>query len=301
MSSKVTGKVLEVFVEEGQAVKRGQVLARLDDSQLRARARASPRRSSPRRSGRRRKIEARLREAELTLGRRQQLVKDKVISRAELESPTRRSSRSRRASRSREQQVEVAQSQVDARRTDLDDMVVRGAVRRRGDLEGRAAGRDDLAGVGRRRLHAHRHLHDRGHVVARNRSRRQRELHQPRQRRQPVEAVLDAYPDWRIPAHVITTVPSADRQKSTVRVRIGFDKLDPRILPDMGVKASFLAERPVEAAKEPARPRILVPKAAVRTIDGAVGRLRGARAIASSGARSKPARTTRGRWKSRRG
>ena len=55
------------------------------------------------------------------------------------------------------------------------------AVRRRGHLEGRAAGRDDLAGFGRRRLHAHRHLHHRRHVVARDRSRRQRELHQPRQ------------------------------------------------------------------------------------------------------------------------
>jgi hypothetical protein len=67
---------------------------------------------------------------------------------------------------------------------------------------------------------------------------------------------------------VITTVPSADRQKSTVRVRIGFDKLDPRILPDMGVKTSFLAER-AEQTAAPQRPRILVPKAAVRTSDGA--------------------------------
>jgi RND family efflux transporter MFP subunit len=63
---------------------------------------------------------------------------------------------------------------------------------------------------------------------------------------QPVEAVLDAYPDWKIPAHVITTVPTADRQRATVRVRIAFDpsvRSDPRILPDMGVKVGFLAER----------------------------------------------------------
>ena len=53
---------------------------------------------------------------------------------------------------------------------------------------------------------------------------------------QTVEAVLDAYPDWQIPAHVITTIPTADRQKATVKVRIGFEELDPRILPDMGVK-----------------------------------------------------------------
>ena len=58
---------------------------------------------------------------------------------------------------------------------------------------------------------------------------------------QRVEAVLDAYPDWRIPARVRTVIPTADRQKATVKVRISFDKLDPRILPDMGVKVSFLA------------------------------------------------------------
>ena len=54
--------------------------------------------------------------------------------------------------------------------------------------------------------------------------------------------MLDAYTDWTIPAHVITTIPSADRQKATVKVRIGFDRLDPRILPDMGVKVSFLKD-----------------------------------------------------------
>jgi HlyD family secretion protein len=100
---------------------------------------------------------------------------------------------------------------------------------------------------------------------------------------QPVEAVLDAYPDWRIPAQVITTVPSADRQKATVRVRIGFDavggsagvkpagyELDPRILPDMGIKVSFLNDRAAPTAGDVApRARLLVPKTAVRTQNGA--------------------------------
>ena len=56
---------------------------------------------------------------------------------------------------------------------------------------------------------------------------------------QPVEATLDAYPDWKIPAKVIAIIPTADRQKSTVKVRVGFDKLDPRILPEMSVKVAF--------------------------------------------------------------
>jgi RND family efflux transporter MFP subunit len=85
---------------------------------------------------------------------------------------------------------------------------------------------------------------------------------------QPVEAVLDAYPDWRIPAHVITSVPTADRQKATVRVRIGFEALDPRILPDMGVKVSFLEERQPDPSSAPPKPRLMVPKTAVRTDAG---------------------------------
>src|SRR6185295_8523506 len=56
---------------------------------------------------------------------------------------------------------------------------------------------------------------------------------------QPVEATLDSYPDWHIPAKVIAIIPTADRQKATVKVRLGFEKLDPRILPDMSVKVAF--------------------------------------------------------------
>jgi RND family efflux transporter MFP subunit len=98
---------------------------------------------------------------------------------------------------------------------------------------------------------------------------------------QKVQAVLDAYPDWKIPAHVITTIPSADRQKATVKVRIGFDsatgagvpraqsgeKLDPRILPDMGVKVSFLKDAP-PAGQAASAPAVVVPKAAVKSLDG---------------------------------
>ena len=89
---------------------------------------------------------------------------------------------------------------------------------------------------------------------------------------QDVSAVLDAYPDWQIPARVITIVPTADRQKATVLVRIAFKKLDPRILPDMGVKVTFLrndTDKSHAAASANAQPVTLVPKAAIR-IDGDV-------------------------------
>jgi RND family efflux transporter MFP subunit len=77
---------------------------------------------------------------------------------------------------------------------------------------------------------------------------------------QPVTAVLDAYPDWQIPAKVRTVIPTADRQKATVKVRAAFDRLDPRILPDMGVKVTFLGE---ERSVPAGAARTLVPKTAV--------------------------------------
>ena len=87
---------------------------------------------------------------------------------------------------------------------------------------------------------------------------------------QPVESVLNAYPDWRIPSHVIAIIPTADRSKATVKVRIGLDQKDPRIVPDMGVRVSFLEDKKAQraAAGAPARGA------------GAGGRAAQARAIA---------------------
>jgi RND family efflux transporter MFP subunit len=82
---------------------------------------------------------------------------------------------------------------------------------------------------------------------------------------QKAEAVLDAYPDWTIPSHVINIVPTADRQKATVRVRIAFDVLEPRILPDMGVKVSFLdnSQAQPSTATNTARPAVRIPESSV--------------------------------------
>ena len=82
---------------------------------------------------------------------------------------------------------------------------------------------------------------------------------------QRVEATLDAYSDWKIPGQVIAIIPTADRQTATVQVRIGFDELDPRILPDMGIKVAF------QGTEESARSRstaIVVPRKAVRSDGG---------------------------------
>jgi RND family efflux transporter MFP subunit len=292
VSSKVTGKVLEVFVEEGQAVRRGQVLARLDDSQIRASlAVAEAQLGSARRAAA--EDQAHLREAELSLGRRRQLLKEGVIGKAELDTSEAQVESLKARIALAGEQVQVATTQIKAIQTDLADMVVRAP------FDGIAISKDAQpgemispvsAGGGFTRTGI-------GTIVDMTSLEIEVDVSESYINRvhpgQPVEAVLDAYPDWRIPAHVITTVPSADRQKATVRVRIGFDtetakeraservgrpagakppgyELDPRILPDMGIKVSFLNERAAAAPGDaPPRARLLVPKAAVRAQNGA--------------------------------
>jgi RND family efflux transporter MFP subunit len=267
VSSKVTGKVLEVFVEEGQTVKKGQVLARLDDSQMRAsldvaRAQlAAAERAAA-------EDEARLREAERQFKRLEQLVKDKVVGRAEVDTAQSAVESLTARIAMAKQQIEVAKKQVVAQETDLTDFVVRAP------FDGVAISKDAQPGEMISPVSAGGGFTRTGIGTIVDMTSLEIEVDVSEQyinrvkSGQPVEAVLDAYPDFRIPAHVITTVPTADRQKATVRVRLGFEQLDPRILPDMGVKVSFLNERQPEKSAEPVRPRLLVSKNAVRTDGG---------------------------------
>jgi RND family efflux transporter MFP subunit len=266
VSSKVTGKVLEVFVEEGRAVKKGQVLARLDDSQVRASLAVGEAQLATAQRGMA-EDEAKLREAELTLGRREQLVKEQVISKSELDAARAEAESLRARIAVAQQQVKVAESVVSQRRTDLADMEVRAP------FDGVAISKDAQPGEMISPVSAGGGFTRTGVATIVDMSSLEIEVDVNESyinrvhSAMPVEAVLDAYPDWRIPAHVIATIPSADRQKATVKVRIGFEQLDPRILPDMGVKVSFLSERPASAAAA-ARPRLLLPKAAIRSSDG---------------------------------
>jgi RND family efflux transporter MFP subunit len=267
VSSKVTGKVLEVFVEEGKAVKRGQVLARLDDSQLRAgldvaRAQLSAARSAAVED------EARLREAERQLNRLNQLIREKVVGRAEVDTAESAVESLKARIALARQQVAVAETQVAAQETDLADTVVRAP------FDGVAISKDAQPGEMISPVSAGGGFTRTGICTIVDMSSLEIEVDVSEsyinrvKANQPVEAVLDAYPDWRIPGQVITTVPTADRQRATVKVRIGFEELDPRILPDMGVKVSFLQERAAEAENAPVKPRIVVPKAAVRSDAG---------------------------------
>jgi RND family efflux transporter MFP subunit len=267
VSSKVTGKVVDVLVEEGHAVREGQVLAHLDDTQARAALNyAEAQLSASQKAAA--EDQARLQQAELTLGRRQQLLKEGVVGKAELDDAQSQVDSLKARIAYTQQQVAVAESQVRLQQANLNDMVVRAP------FSGIAISKDAQPGEMISPVSAGGGFTRTGICTIVDMASLEIEVdvnesYINRVRNgQTVEAVLDAYPDWRIPAHVITTIPSADRQKATVKVRIGFDRLDPRILPDMGVKVSFLRdEEPGNAAKT-AGPRMLVPKGAVRTLDG---------------------------------
>jgi HlyD family secretion protein len=264
VSSKVTGKVIEVNVEEGMAVREGQVLARLDDAQARAalelaKAQAEAARRAVRES------EVRLAEAKLTLKRRLQLVKDSLSTQAEVDQAQAEVDSVEARIHAAQQQVAVAERQIAVQQTELDNTIIRAP------FSGVALSKDAQPGEMVSPVSAGGGFTRTGISTIVDMSSLEIEVEvneayinrvTPKQR---VVAVLDAYPDWEIPAHVITTVPTADRQKATVLVRVGFDALDPRILPDMGVKVRFLRDEAPAAANAPARPLMLVPKTAIRT------------------------------------
>jgi RND family efflux transporter MFP subunit len=267
VSSKVTGKVVDVLIEEGHAVKRGQILAHLDDTQVRASlAFAEAQLAAARKSAA--EDQARLQQAELTLHRREQLLKENVVGKAELDEAQSNVDAFKARIAYAEQQVVVAESQVNLQKTNLADMVVRAP------FSGVAITKDAQPGEMISPVSAGGGFTRTGICTIVDMSSLEIEVDVNEsyinrvKDNQRVEAVLDAYPDWRIPSHVITTIPSADRQKATMKVRIGFDALDPRILPDMGVKVSFLEDARPQAGGTPAKPRTSLPKDAVRTVEG---------------------------------
>ncbi len=263
VSSKITGKVTEINVEEGMAVKEGQVLARLDDVTFRAAlALAEAQVQATRQQIR--ENEVRLDEARLTMTRLANLVKQGFVTQAEVDAAKAQvGSMEARILVTREQ-VHVAERQVELERTNLDNTIIRAP------FSGVAISKDAQPGEMVSPVSAGGGFTRTGicTIVDMRSLEIEVDVNESYINRvkpdQDVSAALDAYPEWQIPAQVITTVPTADRQKATVLVRIGFKKLDPRILPDMGVKVTFLREAD-DADLPAARPVTLVPKLAVRT------------------------------------
>jgi HlyD family secretion protein len=263
VSSKITGKVVEVNVEEGMAVSQGDVLARLDDATPRAAlALAEAQAEASRRAVR--ENEVRLDEAKRNLARRTQLMADRLVTQADVDAARAEVESFEARIHAARAQVSVTERQIELERTNLDNTVIRAP------FSGVAISKDAQPGEMVSPVSAGGGFTRTGicTIVDMRSLEIEVDVNESYINRvtssQRATAVLDAYPDWQIPARVITAVPTADRQKATVLVRIGFDQLDPRILPDMGVKVTFL--RDAEETERPsARPVTLVPKAAIRT------------------------------------
>jgi RND family efflux transporter MFP subunit len=263
VSSKVTGKVTEILVEEGMAVREGQVLARLDDVTARKQLALSEAQTS---SSERalQEIEVRLREARLNQGRIGDLRRTGIATQAQADAADAEVDSLAARLEFQRQEVEVARRQVALYRQSLEDAVIRAP------FSGVAISKDAQPGEMISPVSAGGGFTRTGICTLVDMSSLEIEvdvneayINRVRDGQRAV-AVLDAYPEWQIPARVITTVPAADRQKATVKVRLAFDRLDPRILPDMGIKVSFLGEEREGARAETVRPRVLIPRAAVR-------------------------------------
>jgi RND family efflux transporter MFP subunit len=263
VSAKITGKVVEVRIEEGMRVREGQVLARLDDTEARAqvglaRAQLAAARAQDD------EIQAQLAQAERDYTRQRELFDRQLVSAQAMDAARAQRDTLRARLASNEQQVRVASEALRVAEVQLDNTIIRapfsGVVTAKTAQPGETIS-PISAGGGFTRTGI-------GTIVDMDSLEIQVDVNEAFINRvtpeQPVEATLNAYPDWKIPGSVIAIIPTADRSKATVKVRIAIKTKDSRIVPDMGVRVAFLG--PEGARPGPAvEPAVLVPAEAVRT------------------------------------
>jgi RND family efflux transporter MFP subunit len=271
VAAKITGRVTGVFFDEGNRAKEGQLLATLDDSDVRRALESSvaDRNSS---TAAIRDFEVQLRYAEIQLHRAAELKAANVQSQDQLDNAETAADSLRAKIALAKQQVTAANARIQEAQQAVDNCTIRAPFA--GIIVSKDAQVGEMvspisAGGGFTRTGIATIVDMNSNEVEVDVNEAYIARVQPGQR---VTSTLDAYPDWQIPSHVRTVIPTADRQKATVKVRISFDKLDPRILPDMGVKVAFMAEDAAQkkgAAKNAAPlPTAIVPKSAVRTENG---------------------------------
>ena len=265
IAAKITGRVTGVFFDEGTHVHTGQLLATLDDSDAKkALGSAIADRNSSKAAIA--DYEVQLRNARILLHRTEELQKAGVQSEEQLDD-------ARTSADSLQAKIDLAKAQVqaaEARIVEAQQAVDNCTIR--APYDGIVVSKDAQVGEMVSPISAGGGFTRTGiaTVVDMQSNEIEVDVNEAYIARvkpgQPVTAVLDAYPDWQIPAKVRTIIPSADRQKATVKVRISFLKLDPRILPDMGIKVTFLGEE--QPRQSSTRPAILVPQNAVRDENG---------------------------------
>ena len=264
VSSKVTGKVTEILIEEGVKVEAAQILARLDDTNTQgslqlARAQLDSTLAALD------EIRVRLKEAEQDLRRQGTLIKGKVAAQEDFDHAEAAALALKARLAQQQTAVTVAERTVAIWQQQLDDTIIRapfaGVVTSKNAQPGEMISPMSSGGFTRTGICTIVDMDSREIEIDVNESYINRVASG-----QQVEATLDAYAEWKIPCKVIAIIPTADRQKSTVRVRVGFDQLDPRILPQMAVKVAFrdtVAGKPGNAGRS-----VILPKNAVRNSDG---------------------------------
>ena len=265
ISSKVTGKVLEVLVEEGMRVEKDQVVARLDDTTQQAQLAVALAQADSARATLD-ETSARLRNARQELERQRDLAGRGLTSQSALDSAVAVFDELTARLETGRENVRVAESNVALARDALSNMTIRapfaGMVVTKNAQPGEMISPISAGGGFTRTGICTIIDNDSLEIeVDVNEAYIQRVAAGQR-----VSAVLDAYPDWRIPAEVIAIIPTADRQKATVRVRIGFLERDDRILRDMGVKVAFLGSD-IAATETREVQGVMVPGTALRADD----------------------------------
>jgi RND family efflux transporter MFP subunit len=264
VSSKVTGKVMEVLIEEGMKVAQGQVLARLDDTNVRASLRLAEAQWEAAKAAFK-ETQVRITEAEINLKRISNLVRDHISAQSELDAAQAELDSLQARLVQQQSQAKVAEQDVASWQQQLADTIIRAPFA--GIVTSKNAQPGEMispisAGGGFTRTGICT-------IVDMDSLEIEIDVNESYINRvsagQSVEATLDAYPDWKIPCKVIAIIPTADRQKSTVRVRVGFEAHDPRILPQMSIKVAFRESG--DPATTAAR-GVFVPRAAVKRSDG---------------------------------
>ncbi|TLD69570.1 efflux RND transporter periplasmic adaptor subunit [Phragmitibacter flavus] len=268
VSSKVTGKVTEVLIEEGMKVEKDQILAHIDATNVTASLRLAEAQLYSAQQAIE-EIKPNLTFAEKELTRFTELVATKAASTSDLNRAEAETSSLRARLNKLNADIAVAEREVDSWKQQVEDTIIRapftGIVTVKNAQPGEMISPMSSGGFTRTGICTIVDMDSLEIDVDVNESYINRV-----RANQPVEAILDSYADWKIPSKVIAIIPTADRQKATVKVRVAIEVRDPRILPDMGVKVAFKSapQKQDETATKPSGPRLtLIPQAALRSID----------------------------------
>ena len=260
VAAKITGRVTELFVDEGMKVEKDQILAKLDSTDAKreldvANAEVAAADASIA------DLEVNRDEAKRNLGRLQTLFDKRMISEQERDAAQATLDSLNARIESALKQVQALKARVKVYEQNLDNYIIRAP------FAGIVVSKDAQIGEMVSPISAGGGFTRTGiaTIVDMDSLEIEVDINESYIARvtvgQKVEATLDAYPDWKIPASVRTVIPTADRQKATVKVRITFDALDPKILPDMGIKVAFLEDEKTEADAE--GPKLTLKSSAV--------------------------------------